>query len=370
IYTSPIELNETRTIKALAVKEGYTNSDVAEQTIEIISNSEEKDYDYLTFDMSCEFENDYAVVSMSANDSNAAIYYTLDLETPTDDSEMYTGPFFVYEDTTIKAIAVLGDDTSNLKSMEVTFNKDEFYEDEDEYEGEEYSEEYDEEFDNADFSYDSLISSKWAAEEIAEALEQGLIPNLMINEDLTKVITREKFAAIAVYLYQKLSGNDIDFEIVGDITDTPFTDCYFRESDYLKFVTAAYDLGLICGVTDTEFAPETAISREDLAVMLGRVVKKCMYKGWSIENDSKYPFDISGVQPFADDKDISEYAKESVYFMAKNGIVFGIYDSRFAPRNITEQQKASGYATSTKEQAILISLRCYKNLSPDNVVME
>ncbi len=249
------------------------------------------------------------------------------------------------------------------------FDAEDEYEDEfDEDFIEDYDESYDitidEDFeDNTEEEYtssceddvsDYLTVSDWAADEACQALELGLIPDEMFGENLTKTISREKFAALSVTLYEELSGNNAPHM---DIADTPFEDCYSRESEYVDYIGSAYSLGLIKGVEDDTFAPDTPINREQLATLLCRVIKKCRIENWSIDND--YDFDISGVDKFADDEYISEYAENSVYFMAKNDIVKGVGNSCFAPRNVTEEQILGNYATATKEQAILMSLRCY-----------
>ncbi|MCD8342920.1 MAG: S-layer homology domain-containing protein [Oscillospiraceae bacterium] len=63
---------------------------------------------------------------------------------------------------------------------------------------------------------------------------------------------------------------------------------------------------------------------------------------------------------FEDDDQISDYARQSVYYMAKMGIINGVDDTHFAPQNTTDEQEAPGYATATREQAIALSLRIYK----------
>lgn len=405
-YTNELNLTEagTYTLRAIASTGGLTSDEYSKIiTVNQVSKPT--------------ISNSGNTVTIKSSTSDTSIYYTLDGSTPTTDSNLYTSEIILSEAATVKAIAVKsGYANSQVAASNITYSDpttsptdtpipetdendyDETksdqdnqpdYEDEDYYDGdgeddaadEEYSDaaDYenedfgDEDYENEDYedeyvddNYDdNLISSEWAEAEIKEAFDCGLIPEIMVNEDLTKVITREKFTAIAVNLYQSLSGDYIDYDNA-DILRTPFIDCYYRESDYLNYISIAYDLGLIAGVSKTEFAPESAISRQDLCVMLGRVVKKCMYEGWSIENDSRYSFDTSGARLFDDDSDISDYAKESVYFMAKNRIVLGVDDTHFAPQNITDWQKANGYATSTKEQAIAISLRCcnkFLNLS-------
>ena len=65
---------------------------------------------------------------------------------------------------------------------------------------------------------------------------------------------------------------------------------------------------------------------------------------------------------FADDKDISDWAKDSVYFMAANGIINGVGNNKFAPKNVTTEEQATGYANATREQALLIAVRMVENL--------
>ncbi|MBQ7096826.1 MAG: S-layer homology domain-containing protein [Clostridia bacterium] len=119
----------------------------------------------------------------------------------------------------------------------------------------------------------------------------------------------------------------------------PFVDCDY-ESKYISYIAAAYELGITKGTSQSAFSPYDDISREQLATMLYRVIKLA-------EINSTYGFDANNVRKFYDDSKISDYAKESVYFMAEYGIVKGVDGAHFAT-----------LATATKEQAILISVRC------------
>ncbi|MBQ3078323.1 MAG: S-layer homology domain-containing protein, partial [Clostridia bacterium] len=65
--------------------------------------------------------------------------------------------------------------------------------------------------------------------------------------------------------------------------------------------------------------------------------------------------------PFADDADISDWARNSVYFMAANGIILGD-NNIFSPRAVTGEQQAAGYANATREQALLIAVRMVEKL--------
>lgn len=97
--------------------------------------------------------------------------------------------------------------------------------------------------------------------------------------------------------------------------------------------------------------------------MLTRVYKKSEWPDWTIENDDNYTINYSGVQKFADDDQISEYAKPSVYFLVKYGVLSGVGNNMFAPKNSTPAQEAAGYANATREQAVVMSLRSFQNLN-------
>ena len=56
-------------------------------------------------------------------------------------------------------------------------------------------------------------------------------------------------------------------------------------------------------------------------------------------------------ETFSDDKEISDWAKESVYFMNEKNIIIGVGNNRFSAKN-----------TATREQAIIISNRCFETL--------
>lgn len=204
--------------------------------------------------------------------------------------------------------------------------------------------------DDNETSFGSSVSD-WAKEEVETAYDNNLIPETIIGDDLTQNIDRAEFAAIAVQLYEELTGS---YVYTGG---TPFTDIA-RNDNYVS-ICKAYDLNITNGVTASTFDPHANITREDLATMLCRTIKKYSDPNWSLENDSEYYLDTSGVKKFADDDDISDYAKPSVYYMAKYGIVKGVDDTHFAPKNTNAWQEAIGYATATREQAILMSLRIY-----------
>lgn len=200
-------------------------------------------------------------------------------------------------------------------------------------------------------------ASPWADDELTRAQEKGLIPEVLYDQDLTRPITRAEFAAVAVQLYEKWTGENAQ---AGSI---PFVDV--AGNPCLTDIQKAYALGVAVGTSPTTFRPDTNIPREQLATMLCRVYKCIALDGWTYERDGLYTLDISGVAPFADDSLISDFARQSIYFMVKHQVMAGVGDNRFAPRATSSQEEALGYALATREQALVMSLRSLENLNED-----
>ena len=192
-----------------------------------------------------------------------------------------------------------------------------------------------------------INASDWAQPYVQQADELGLIPEVLEGADMSKPITRLEFAAVAVKTYEAIAGTAALPAIVNPFTDT----------DYIE-VLKAYNLGVTNGTSATTFSPDVLLNREQMATMLTRVFQRSTVPGWPENNP---PLEYTKPAPFADDKDISDWAKDCVYFMAANGIIAGIGNNTFAPRAVTTQQQATGYAQATREQALTIAVRMVEN---------
>ncbi|SCG83974.1 S-layer domain protein [Proteiniborus sp. DW1] len=182
-------------------------------------------------------------------------------------------------------------------------------------------------------------ASNWAKSELDKADDYGLIPSSLKGADMTKPITREEFAELAVKLYEKTTGKTIE-----PASPNPFTDTTNPE------ILKAYKVGITAGTSATTFSPKVLISREQLATMLSRGIRAMVPDA---------DFSIDGAPTFNDEKDIAAYALEHVKFMSKNGIIQGS-NGNFMPKAITQTQIAQGYAQATREQAIAMGVRSYE----------
>jgi hypothetical protein len=101
LYTGPVSITQSTTLRAMAAKSGLANSDVAGVTYTLQAAAP-------TFNPP---GGGYLLpknVSLSSASPGVTIYYTTDGSTPTTSSTVYTGPFMVSvaPATTVKAIAV------------------------------------------------------------------------------------------------------------------------------------------------------------------------------------------------------------------------------------------------------------------------
>ena len=194
-------------------------------------------------------------------------------------------------------------------------------------------------------------ASAWAQSELQQAEALGLIPDILDGADLTADITRAEFAAVAVKVYEALSGTAALPALANPFTDT-------TDVEILK----AYNIGAVNGTSATTYSPNDLLNREQAATMLTRVFKRVTLPGWTLSTDAQFTLPYEKPTPFADDKDISDWAKDSVYFMAANGIINGVGNNKFAPKNVTTEEQANGYANATREQALIIAVRMVENL--------
>lgn len=108
---------------------------------------------------------------------------------------------------------------------------------------------------------------------------------------------------------------------------------------YFDFIAKAYNSGIIKGISDDTFGIGRPITRQDMATIA--------YRAYLIKNKN---IDYSAEEKFDDDNMIDSYAKEAVYAMKKLGIISGVDKANFAPVNYATRAEAA------KIIAMLISL--------------
>jgi|GEM_PF-1105593 len=111
---------------------------------------------------------------------------------------------------------------------------------------------------------------------------------------------------------------------------SPFTDIP-SNAWYAEDVAAAYEAGLVLGTSEDRFSPNAKLSREQMAVMIERA--------WELMWQTSLP-SASG-QPFADEDQISDWAKSAVYSLVQEGLLKGKLNNKFEPKALASRAEVA-----------------------------
>lgn len=162
-----------------------------------------------------------------------------------------------------------------------------------------------------------VAKTHWCSEPIRYMLSKGIVSGMGNNEFYPdKNVTRAEFSKMLVNALFANEKAEKTAEF-GDVDEDNW--CY-------EFVNKAYSLGIVSG-SDGNFNPNSAISRQDMAVMIYRAQQKLGY----ISKEGK---------TFTDEEKIADYAKDAVSSLAGMGILNGFSDGSFAPTDILTRAQA------------------------------
>ncbi len=170
--------------------------------------------------------------------------------------------------------------------------------------------------DIADVTWAQKAIVAMSAVDIVKGREEGkFFPN--------DSITRAEFVKMLIGM----------LEYAGRI-DTADAECSFadvpEDAWYYSAVAAAVKNGIVTGVSETEFAPDANITRQDMAVMIDRAAKAANI---SLSNGAELIF--------TDESAISDYALDAVKAMSKAGIINGFEDGSFSPMSNATRAQAT-----------------------------
>ena len=157
------------------------------------------------------------------------------------------------------------------------------------------------------------ITGHWAADNILFAASRGLLSG---TSDTTFSPGTGMTRGMFVTALGRLAGINPDSYKTGKFTDVK-ADAY-----YAPYVNWAAQTGIVTGVTATTFAPDTNINREQMAVIMANYAKKLGYD---------LPKTLQAVT-FADNAQISSWAKNAVRAMQQAGILAGKNGNKFDPK--------------------------------------
>ncbi len=156
--------------------------------------------------------------------------------------------------------------------------------------------------------------SDWAKESVYKVKLLGILPKGISDvESMKKNISREEFSELLFNFYALIKDDD------ACNYDTTHN---FKDIDNKK-VVALSKIGIVSGTSKDTFSPKSNITREQMAIMIKRLVDKIGNTGFKASNGKK----------FSDNKYISSWASDGVYFCLANGLISGVGGNKFSPKS-------------------------------------
>ena len=156
----------------------------------------------------------------------------------------------------------------------------------------------------ADSTFSDVKTSDWFYDDVRYVCENGLMNGTGSGTFSPKATTTRGMIVTILY---RMAGEPEAAET------TPFADVKMDQY-YGQAIAWAAENGIAKGITDTRFAPNTAVTREQLVTFLFR------YAQFSHE-------DVKGVcdlTEFADHKAVSDFAREPMAWAVDTGILTGM----------------------------------------------
>ncbi len=165
-----------------------------------------------------------------------------------------------------------------------------------------------------------LDNCRWAHTQIRELTVQGAINGTgKYTYSPDDMITREQFVKIITEA----------FDITAEEKEMSFDDVN-EAAWYYPYVKKAYSAGIITGQSEKSFGTGNPITREQMAAMLYRICEK---NNITLKKDKNVEF--------ADHKQIADFASEAVTVMASAGIINGMGEGKFMPKNNATRAQAA-----------------------------
>lgn len=301
LYTEAIVVSKTTTIKAIAVKEGFVNSDVLTETYKIKSSSGGGGGggggggSTSSYTVKFETNGGSKIANKSVSKKKTLAEptaptkegYTFDgwytdaeLTEKYDFSAEVTKGFTLYAKWTKKVEVNADDEKNDIENTEAN-----------------------------DSIFADVNESDWFYEAVKFAFENGITSGVSANMFAPNdKVTRGQFITMLCRAYG-----------IKEMTGENFDDC--GDTWYTGYLAAAKQAGISKGIGDNKFAPEREITREEMVTLIYNYLK-AEGKAIAIANE-----------PSFDDNDaISDWAKLGVAFASSKGYVKGKGNNMFDPK--------------------------------------
>ncbi|CAH2213787.1 peptidylprolyl isomerase [Tepidibacter aestuarii] len=175
---------------------------------------------------------------------------------------------------------------------------------------------------NAQEIADINYSSDYAIESIQNLSQLGIVNgDEKGNFNPKKSVTRSEMIKMIVKALE-IDTNSVDNNVV--FKDVP------KENWAFEYVQAAYEAGIVKGISEDEFGKDQKCTREQMAVMFIRAL--------SMKNGNDVLNNINGMH---DMNNISDWAKKEVDIAIESGLMNGVDNNTFAPKGDAKREQAA-----------------------------
>ena len=182
--------------------------------------------------------------------------------------------------------------------------------------------------------YNDVAADAWYADSVYKAKDnlymEGVAAGIFAPE---KAMTRAEFAQVVA----NMAG--VGKAGIGETYPTQFSDVP-ADAWYAKAVEWAARYGIVTGTSETTFAPNETISREQIAAMFYR------YAGNGAQAD------LSVLDQFEDADQVSGWAKEAMAWAIEEGYMNGTSETTLAPSETAQRAQIAAIAVRVQPEAL------------------
>lgn len=165
------------------------------------------------------------------------------------------------------------------------------------------------------FPFKDVLTTTWYYDEVQTVYDEGIMEGKTSTTfDPTANMSRAEFVTVLC----RLSENDYK----GKGSTLTFYDTN-KNAWYADYVAWGVEAEMVKGLPGNKFAPNQAVSRQEMAVFIERFVS---YMSVDLKDNSK-------IDAFKDSKNVASFAKDAVELMRKSGIITGDQNGNFNPTN-------------------------------------
>nr|WP_275440301.1 glycosyl hydrolase 53 family protein [Paenibacillus sp. ACRRY] len=166
----------------------------------------------------------------------------------------------------------------------------------------------------------------WAENEVKSLYGKGIVSGMAENRfDPLGDLTRAQFLHMVMQVIGNSQAPNTTGYLLSDVSEGQW---------YTDSIRLGLQMNIIQGRPDGSFGVHERVTREEMAVILQRVMQ-------AVKQDETSGLDVSTGAEFRDNEEIASYAKQAVSSMQRLGLLKGMGDGNFAPKQTANRAQGA-----------------------------